>query len=215
MESLQKEWDSCVTMVPTENGPIYCCSKSVMQTSEVRLSSEKDGLSKAFPPVCKLSFGVTSCNPGDSKHPNIMYNSFAYKKLEAELTENSQHFGSKVPCFSFFPGEQNSVEKGFLIRSSTETSETIRSFVANIAKKYGQSGYFEYEVEGDKVNQKLIDFAKGSHDSRLICSSTLVQVMPPECHPLFTYSSLLPVYQDRTNVHRALSEVGAIVILVI
>ena len=207
MESLQKEWDSCITVIPTENGPVYICSENVPQTrSEISLSTEKGGLSKIF--MSKLSFGLTPCNPGDSEHANVMYNSFAYKKLEAELTENCKQFGSKVACFSFFPGELNSIEKGFLIRSSDETSGTIRSFVASIAKKYGQSGYFEYEVEGDRVKQKLIDFTdQDSYDGQLICSSTLVQVMPPDCHPLFVYNSLLPVYQDKTVVHKALSEV--------
>ena len=210
-ECEQRAKQLCVAVSHEENGTTYYCGESVLKRNcEILLSNEKDALSKVFCPTCKLSFGVTPYNPGDAVPRNLMYNSYVYKKLGGELTEQCQQLGTDVeivPYFSFFPGEQNSVEKGFLIRSSIETSETLRSFVANIAKKYGQSKYFEYEVEGDRVNQKLIAVTEGSHDSRLICSSTLVQVMPPECHPLFTHTTLHPVFQDMAKVRMALSEV--------
>ena len=210
----------CVAVSVTENeSTMYYCGANVLHTnSEIRSSSKKGDLFKAFPPTRKLNFGVTSYNPAGGTHNNVIYNSFVYKQFEAELTVQCKKLGidiDLVPYFTFFPGELNSVEKGLLIRSSSEVSEIVRSFVASIAKKYGQSDYYEYEVEGDRVKQKLIDFTEESHDGRSICSSTLVQIMPPDCHPLFTHTTLHPVYQDMANVRTVLSEVTLIVFIIL
>lgn len=214
MESLQKDWDLSVSVTAGDNGPVYFCSENLpLRESQIRLSEDQDNLGRL---VClstwKLSFGITASNPADAPHSNIMYNSFANDQLERELTEKCQQFGSKVeliPSFAYFPDDEaNSVEKGFFVRVSAESAESVKALIAEMARKFGQAGYFEYEVVGGKIYQKL--FTTIADTDRLVCSSPLVQIEPPaECHPLFTHSSLCPVFQDKAKVDRVLSEVSS------
>ena len=199
MAALQRDWNLCVCAVDLEKGPLYFCSEDVpAKNTEIKQQAGK--LSEAFP--WKVSFALTAYNPGDVLQSSVN-NAVAYEKLKKELKTRR---ADAMTSFAFFPDDPTHFERGFFILSSEDTATSTEQYVAEVARKYKQAGYFQYETKAGRVHQKLISVP----DGQLVSESSLVQVVPPPCHPVFTEPSLHSVYQNFSKVKSVLFKVSKV-----
>lgn len=199
MTTLQRDWDLCVSCVAREGGPIYFCSESALRAASGQLQQLG---TEVFP--WKLSFALTAYNPGDVPQSGLK-NAVAHEQLKKDLEASKPDGVVVMDSFSYFPCDPEGLERGVFMPTPPELASVVEGFAVSVAQKYGQAGYFRYEAQGSKVDQELISVAEG----KMECSSTLVLVAPPTCHPAFTHSSSHTVFQDISKVRKVLSEVAA------
>ena len=206
---LQRDWDLAVNAIELNDGPVYFCSEKVLSDPSTRdiIKPHHETFAETFHGnfPSTISFAFTACNPGDVSQSDVK-NAIDYDKLQKELDlATTKQPGVTVKgSYGFFQDDSSHFERGFFLTASNDTdvAKQTRKFVNEICLKYGQKGYFEYNMRGRCIYQDLVSVP----DQKVEAVSPLVQVVAPPCHPAFGHSNYHSVFHSVTKLQQVLSE---------
>ena len=198
------EWKRCVTSVELETGPLYFCSKRLVEEGKATARTDGKNLSTSFP--SRVCFEFVSSNDSISG-VDTFYRS-ARKAIEqsylSRFLEANKEIGV-LPCCTFAPDDfEPSCRKSYAVHSlQPSTLDETQRFVVSGAKTLEQTVYIKYEVEEDTVYKKVISLVTGEE----VAKCALVEVVPPECPPILDTPATHSIFQSKSKVEKILSKV--------
>lgn len=198
------EWGSCVSSIELETGPLYFCSKRLIDENKATAKSGQGSLSSSFPSKVCFEFVCTndSALGVDAFYRNARK---AVEHFDLLKTLAASEGVSFLSSYAFSPSDgKGNYRKSFLVLSPKPSTNETERFVVSVAKKFKQAVYIKYEVDADTVYKKTISLTTLQEISKC----TLVQVVPPPNPPVLAHPTNHSIFQSKGKVEKVLSKVS-------